>query len=156
MLNKLVIDSIVQLTVVVHLILSVDILYSWSILDDSLVHNHIPVNIMLQLLDTNSPFTVNSPFQSILTPCAVERSQDYTLSAAVLHQGILSAVKSMLCKQLLLRIGSHYPSIALIVYALHVLVKLSLITVALVARHVLVGKVLANGLFFLIREDLYF
>ena len=111
---------------------------------------------MLQLLHSNSPFTVYSVFQLVLTPCAVERCQDYTFSAAVLHQGILSAVKGMLCEQLLLRIGSYYPSVALVVYTLHVLVKLSLVAIALVARHVLVGEVLADGLFFLLREDLHF
>ena len=62
----------------------------------------------------------------------------------------------MLCEQLLLRIGSYYPSVALVVYTLHVLVKLSLVAVALVARPVLVGEVLADGLFFLFREDLHF
>jgi hypothetical protein len=111
---------------------------------------------MLQLLHSNSPFTVYSILQLVLTPCAVERCQDYAFSAAVLQQGILSAVKCMLCEQLLLRIGSHYSSITLVVYTLHVLVKLSLVAVALVARHVLVGEILANGLFFLLREDLNF
>ena len=107
---------------------------------------------MLQLLIYT--LALLSDFQLVLAPCAVEWCEDNALGAAVLHQCVLSAVKGMFSEQLLFSVGSHYSSVAFIVNALHVLVQLSLVTVAFVAGHVLIGEVLADSLLFLFRENL--